>query len=171
MSSHLETFCLLSRTSYRGIFTPKKSANSLFLGNEYWSFCSKKTFWPIFNTFVLFDISSSISKLKSWLRRQSCHNPNSTSTQTQLNSTELGLTRKWVCAPPHPPTHPNSTSTTRSLRSTLDVAQTTTSTSRITITTKTASTSTTITTTTTKTKKQNNLKTIGLFLPSFKESS
>ena len=60
--------------------------------------------------------------------------------------------------PCHPP-QPNSTSTTRSLRSTLDVVYTTTSTSRITITTKTTSTSTTITTTT---KKQNNLKTIGL---------
>ena len=29
-----------------------------------------------------------------------CHNPNSTSTQPQLNSSELGLTQKWVCTPP-----------------------------------------------------------------------
>ena len=28
------------------------------------------------------------------------HNPNSTSTQPQLNSTELGLAWKWVCTPP-----------------------------------------------------------------------
>ena len=147
MSSHLESFCLLSRTSYRGIFTPKKSANSLFLGNEYWSFCSKKTFWPIFNTFVLFDISSSISKLKSWLRRQSCHNPNSTSTQPQLS----WVWRDYDFAhnPPPPTTHPNSTSITWSLRSTSNVAKTATSTVRTTITrTKTKSTTTTTTTTT-----------------------
>ena len=37
-----------------------------------------------------------------------CHSPNSTSTQPQLNSTELGLTRKWLCTPPPPTTttHP-----------------------------------------------------------------
>ena len=28
-----------------------------------------------------------------------CHSPNSTSTQAQFNSTELGLTWKWVCTP------------------------------------------------------------------------
>ena len=28
--------------------------------------------------------------------------------QPQLNSTELGLARKWVCKPPPPP-HPNQT--------------------------------------------------------------
>ena len=33
-----------------------------------------------------------------------CHSPNSTSTQPQLNSTELGLTRKWLCTPPPPTT-------------------------------------------------------------------
>ena len=35
-----------------------------------------------------------------------CHNPNSTSTQSQLNSTELGLTRLLLFIPPHHPTPP-----------------------------------------------------------------
>ena len=35
-----------------------------------------------------------------------CHSPNSTSTQPQLNSTELGLTWKWLCTPPTPPPPP-----------------------------------------------------------------
>ena len=83
--------------------------------------------------------------------------------QPQLNLNWVAFDTKMGLHIHHHPTHQNSTSTTRSLRSTW--------TSRITITTKTASTSTTITTTTTKTKNQNNLKTIGLFLPSFKESS
>ena len=60
-------------------------------------------------------------KLFFYLSRDFCHSPNSTSTQPQLTSTELGLTWKWVCTPP--PTPPwNSTSTTRRLRSTFDVA-------------------------------------------------
>ena len=36
------------------------------------------------------------------LYSKSCHNPNSTSTQPQLNSTELGLTRLLVFIPHHP---------------------------------------------------------------------
>ena len=35
-----------------------------------------------------------------------CHSLNSTSTQPQLNSTELGLTQEWVCTPPPPTTTP-----------------------------------------------------------------
>ena len=30
-----------------------------------------------------------------------CHNPNSTTKQPQLNSTELGLTWLWLCTPAH----------------------------------------------------------------------
>ena len=58
-----------------------------------------------------------------------CHSPNSTSTQPQLNSTELGLTRKWLCTPPTPTTttHPTTPPTQTQLplqgvRSTFDVA-------------------------------------------------
>ena len=47
-----------------------------------------------------------------------CHNPNSTTKQPQLNSTELGLTWLWLCTPAHQPTthHQNFTSITSSLR-------------------------------------------------------
>ena len=51
-----------------------------------------------------------IAQLKHILSGESskyCHNPNSTSTQPQLNSTELGLTRLLLFIPPHPtPPHP-----------------------------------------------------------------
>ena len=37
---------------------------------------------------------------------RNCHNPNSTSTQPQLNSNELGLTRLLLFTPPPHHTHP-----------------------------------------------------------------
>ena len=78
-----------------------------------------------------------------------CHNLNSTptSTKSQLNSSELGLTGKLVYTPSP---HPNSTYIQRSLRSTFNLTETTMLTSRTTtITTTTAATTTTTKVTTT----------------------
>ena len=59
--------------------------------------------------------NSNATTVKVWWIRFNCHSPNSTSTQPQINSTELGLTGKWVCKPPsNHPSYPNPTLITRS---------------------------------------------------------
>ena len=87
-----------------------------------------------------------------------CHNPNSspTSTQPQLNSTDLDLTQKLH---PTPPTKFNFNH--KNLRITFNITYTTRSTFRTTITTITSSSKTTKTTTKTMKTAQNKLKTIG----------
>ena len=69
---------------------------------------------PRLNAVNVISITWDCSKLGNIFVRTSKH--------PQLNQTELGLIRKWICTqyhlpPPPPTTHPNSTFITRSLRS------------------------------------------------------